>query len=177
MVTLHVPDSKYFCATEPRYETKFIALHNIGVAGQTALQAHRYFSDPEKKRYAGIQFCVDLDGTVYEFADRDCVVYHVGGKMYTPYMLNRYHEYTLNEYKYTPNWISCGVEMCHPGEDGKPTAETLAATQALVKELLTYYHLTGDNVLRHYDVTGKNCPAYYVTHFDAWRKFQGVCNG
>ena len=29
-----------------------------------------------------------------------------------------------------------------------------------------------DDVIRHYDVTGKNCPKYYVEHEDAWKQFK-----
>ena len=28
--------------------------------------------------------------------------------------------------------------------------------------------VTADQVIRHYDVTGKNCPKYYVENPDAW---------
>lgn len=35
------------------------------------------------------------------------------------------------------------------------------------------YGLSSQNVIRHYDVTGKMCPKYYVKHEQAWREF---CN-
>ena len=28
------------------------------------------------------------------------------------------------------------------------------------------------DVIRHYDVTGKKCPLYYVEHEDEWKKFK-----
>ena len=31
--------------------------------------------------------------------------------------------------------------------------------------------LTPEAVIRHYDVTGKECPRYYVRHPDAWKTF------
>ena len=34
------------------------------------------------------------------------------------------------------------------------------------------YNLTADNIIRHYDVTGKECPKYYVDHEDAWVQFK-----
>ena len=37
--------------------------------------------------------------------------------------------------------------------------------------LLHKYELRPENVLRHYDEGGKNCPKYYVEHEDAWYKF------
>jgi len=33
------------------------------------------------------------------------------------------------------------------------------------------FQLTTDDVIRHYDVTGKKCPLYYVEHEDAWQQF------
>ena len=34
------------------------------------------------------------------------------------------------------------------------------------------FNLTMDNVIRHYDVTGKDCPKYFVEHEDAWNAFK-----
>ena len=33
------------------------------------------------------------------------------------------------------------------------------------------YDLSADDVIRHYDVTGKKCPLYFVEHEDAWEQF------
>ena len=33
------------------------------------------------------------------------------------------------------------------------------------------YHLKKDDIIRHYDVTGKICPKYFVDHEDAWNEF------
>ena len=38
--------------------------------------------------------------------------------------------------------------------------------------LCVRFGLTSENVIRHYDVTGKNCPKYYVEHEDAWKQFK-----
>ena len=32
------------------------------------------------------------------------------------------------------------------------------------------YHLSTDDILRHYDCGGKKCPLYYVEHEDAWEQ-------
>ena len=34
------------------------------------------------------------------------------------------------------------------------------------------YDLTADDVIRHYDVTGKNCPKYFVENEAAWQIFK-----
>ena len=38
--------------------------------------------------------------------------------------------------------------------------------------LCAKFGLTADDVIRHYDVTGKNCPKYFVEHEDAWNAFK-----
>lgn len=34
------------------------------------------------------------------------------------------------------------------------------------------YNIPIDNVIRHYDVTHKRCPSYYVDHEDAWKELK-----
>ena len=34
------------------------------------------------------------------------------------------------------------------------------------------FDLNEDNVIRHYDVTGKICPKYFVENEEAWKKFR-----
>ena len=38
----------------------------------------------------------------------------------------------------------------------------------LTAYLCDRFSLDADDVIRHYDVTGKLCPLYYVEHEDAW---------
>ena len=42
----------------------------------------------------------------------------------------------------------------------------------LVTWLMGRYDLRVEDVIRHYDVTGKNCPKYYVENEDAWVNFR-----
>ena len=34
------------------------------------------------------------------------------------------------------------------------------------------YNIPAENVIRHYDVTGKNCPKYFVEDEEAWKQFK-----
>ena len=34
------------------------------------------------------------------------------------------------------------------------------------------FDLSQEDVIRHYDVTGKICPKYFVEHEDAWEEFR-----
>ena len=50
--------------------------------------------------------------------------------------------------------------------------KTVQSTIELVRYLMKKYHVSADHVIRHYDVTGKLCPLYYVEHEDAWQQFK-----
>ena len=49
---------------------------------------------------------------------------------------------------------------------------TIAATAQLTRELMEKYNIPEANVVRHYDVTGKICPAPFVNSSAAWDKFK-----
>ena len=34
------------------------------------------------------------------------------------------------------------------------------------------FGLDSEDVIRHYDITGKDCPRYFVEHEDAWEIFK-----
>ena len=46
-------------------------------------------------------------------------------------------------------------------------------TAALVRELMARYGVPVERVLRHYDVTGKKCPAPWVDRSGEWEDFKG----
>ena len=60
------------------------------------------------------------------------------------------------------------IECCIPDDTGRFNDATYQTLVHLVAWLCGRYDLTMDDVIRHYDVTGKNCPKYYVENPDAW---------
>ena len=42
----------------------------------------------------------------------------------------------------------------------------------LCADICRRYNLTVNNIIRHYDVTGKDCPRYYVQNPNEWIKFK-----
>lgn len=60
--------------------------------------------------------------------------------------------------------LPCGRDGCLFG------ADVCLACEA-DKWLCETFRLKPDDVIRHYDVTGKNCPRYFVEHEDAWAAF------
>lgn len=71
------------------------------------------------------------------------------------------------------NANSISIEMCDTMRNGtiKATEQTMANTAALVKDLMKKYSIDIDHVCRHFDVTGKHCPAYFM-NADAWAEFK-----
>lgn len=69
------------------------------------------------------------------------------------------------------NTDTIAIECCHPDETGKFTTKTYDSLVQLVAWLCNKYGLSSDSVIRHYDVTGKACPKYFVDNEDAWKEF------
>ena len=70
------------------------------------------------------------------------------------------------------NSDTISIECCHPKKNGKYTKETYQALIHLAAYLCDKYELEPERIIRHYDVTGKMCPRYYVKHPDAWKKLK-----
>ena len=70
------------------------------------------------------------------------------------------------------NADTISIECCHPDENGKFTDATYRSLVQLTAWLCAKYDLTADQVIRHYDVTGKICPKYFVEDEEAWVEFR-----
>lgn len=72
------------------------------------------------------------------------------------------------------NLSSVGIEVCSAGE---PFTEAQVRTlRAIVRDLMARYGIPASRVIRHYDVTGKRCPAPYVGEA-AWRGLHARITG
>ena len=70
------------------------------------------------------------------------------------------------------NGDTVSIECCHADDTGYFNDATYRSLVQLTGWLCQKYGLTSDKVIRHYDVTGKNCPKYFVEHEDAWKAFR-----
>ena len=52
--------------------------------------------------------------------------------------------------------------------------ETKKRGAELGRSLIAQYGIPAENILRHYDVTGKICPAPFVENPAAWEQFKGM---
>lgn len=155
-----------------RVETFGVVYHWICAPGQHNDQTARYFEllarqddqDDKPDRYASAHAIIGMDGEILQVLPWDEVAYHVGARSYTSYALHAYRGFTANKRRSTPNWCTVGIELCHPDWSGEFTPPTLRAAEWLGWYLLRRYTLGKSDICRHYDITGKICPKYYVEH-------------
>ena len=50
--------------------------------------------------------------------------------------------------------------------------KTIANVIELTKYLMEKYDIPSENVIRHYDVTGKICPRPFVENLEDWKQFK-----
>lgn len=70
------------------------------------------------------------------------------------------------------NKDTVSIECCHPDESGEFTKNTYRSLVQLTAWLCMKFDLNENDVIRHYDVTGKICPKYFVEDEDAWQRFK-----
>lgn len=142
---------------------KYLVYHYTANDGDTDEANAKYFHNNVVK--ASAHRFVDDDSVTISVPD-NYVAYHCGGGLQG----SKGHKY----YKICTNTNSIGIEMCDTIRNGKyeVSAKTRANAIALGKELVKKYGIKKENVIRHFDVTGKNCPAYFVKDEEAWIKFR-----
>ncbi len=75
------------------------------------------------------------------------------------------------------NYDTLSIECCHPDESGQFTDKTYQSLVDLTAWLCRAFEVDPDSVIRHYDVTGKDCPKYYVENEDAWQQLKADIAG
>lgn len=118
--------------------------------GATAKANRNYFNNGE--RYASAHYVVDANTIIQCIPDEE-VAYHVGASSYRPQGIK------LME-NLTPNFFLVGIEMCI--NEGNDWAKTYQNALELTRYLLEKHNLTVDDVYRHYDITGKDCPKMMI---------------
>ena len=125
-----------------------IVIHYVGNPGTTAQQNRDYYAS--RSSDVSSHFVIGLKGEIIQ-----CIPLH--------------EKSSASNHR---NKDTISIEVCHPDESGKFTD---AAYQSLVKLtawLCEICNLYSDDVIRHYDITGKQCPLYFVTHEVAWEQFK-----
>ena len=141
IVKLHLP--KRVNAPGTTIRPRELILHYIGNPGTTARQNASYFAQVNSQ--TSVHYIVD-DGEIIEIIPPDQKSYGTSSREH--------------------NERGIQIEMCHPDASGKISETTLANVVWLCRELMERYGIT--EIIRHYDVTGKRCPLWYVNHPEEW---------
>ena len=131
---------------------KNIVIHYTANPGTSAVQNRNYFEGlkDSKQTRASSHFIVGIEGEIVQ-----CVpTWEIA--------------YASNE----RNSDTVSIETCHKNSDGKYTKETYVSMVHLTAWLCEKFGLTEEDVIRHYDITGKICPKYFVDDEKAWDNFK-----
>ena len=145
-IKTHLANKKNYGGTRALSSIKYIVMHYTANDGDTDENNGKYFANNSVD--ASAHYFVDGDSVTQSVPD-NYVAWHCGA----------------NTYKHPKcrNSNSIGVELCDERRDGTiyPTNNTIANALELVEYLMKKYNIPKENVIRHYDVTGKLCPAYW----------------
>lgn len=129
-----------------------IVVHYTANPGSTAMENRNYFEGLKDSHETKVSsnFVIGLEGEIVQ-----CVP-----TWEMAYASNNRNSDTIS------------IECCHPDDTGKFNDATYKSLVQLCAWLCKKYDLTADDVIRHYDVTGKICPKYFVENEDAWVEFK-----
>ena len=129
--------NKYSRPQIPLKKVTKIAVHYVGNPGTSAKANRNYFENQKNGgRYVSSHFVIGLDGEIIQ-----CI--------------------PLNEISYCTNQAnsySVSIECCHPKSDGVFNDKAYVSLCELCAFLCCKFKLTTDDIIRHYDVTKKQCP-------------------
>ena len=136
---------------------QFLVIHYTANNGDTVQNNLDYFS--RNAVGASAHYFVDENGYGQSVKDQD-TAWHCGA----------------NQYKHPDcrNANSIGIELCSK-KDSRGNYyfmdQTVYNAAALARQLMQTYGIDRSHVLRHYDVTGKRCPAPMMDNPTLWENF------
>ncbi len=130
---------------------KNIVIHYTANPGTSAKQNRNYFENLKdtKTTKASSHFIIGLQGEIIQCIPTSEVAFASNNR----------------------NADTISIETCHPSENGTYTDATYDSLVHLTAWLCEKFQLTEADVIRHYDITGKICPKYFVEDTDAWADF------
>ena len=150
----YLPANEYSRPGTPLEEISGVVIHYVGNPGTSAAANRSFFANLAltHETYASAHFVVGLEGEVLQCVPLSEVAY----------CSSQANDHTVS------------IEVCHADEAGEFSAETMASLLRLTAWLCEEFDLAPADVIRHYDVTGKICPKYYVDHPEAWEDFRSA---
>ena len=125
-----------------------IVIHYVGNPGSTAQQNRDYYANPSSD--VSSHFVIGLKGEIIQ-----CIP--------------MYEKSSASNHR---NKDTISIEVCHPDESGKFTDASYQSLVKLTAWLCEVCDLDSGDIIRHYDITRKQCPLYFVTHENEWRRFK-----
>ena len=128
-----------------------IVIHYTANPGTSALDNRNYFENLKTSHTtkASSHFIIGLEGEIVQCIPCNEIAYASNNR----------------------NSDTIAIECCIPDDTGKFNDSTYQSLIQLTTWLIGRYDLGIEDVIRHYDVTGKNCPKYFVEHESAWEDF------
>lgn len=130
-------------------DVKYIVLHYTGNKGDTAKANANYFATGNT-REAGAHFFVDRSGSIYKSVDLKLTAWAVGGNVLTQ------KDGAASYHGKCKNSNSVSIEMCDCLKT--PSFKQMVAVRYVVKYIQKKC-VNAKTIIRHWDVTGKSCPA------------------
>jgi hypothetical protein len=144
--------NEYSRPGEALEEISSIFVHYTANPNTSAAQNRSYFEQLKDTHItsASAHFIIGYNGEIIQCIPLDEIAYAVQSR----------------------NYDSVSIECCYKSADGSFTQETYDSLIDLLAWLTDVYHLSTDDILRHYDCGGKKCPIYYTEHEDAWERLK-----
>ena len=135
-------------------DIKYIVIHYTANDGDTDENNGKYFANNIVKTSA--HYFVDDDSVTQSVPD-SYIAWHCGANTY--------------RHPSCRNSNSIGIEICDDIRNGViyPSEKTIQNVLELTRSLMQKYNVPKEHIIRHYDVTGKKCPAYWVDDVK-WKK-------
>ena len=147
-------------------QIKYLVYHYTGNDGDAGGNNARYYQDNIVGSSA--HYFVDDESVTRSVPDLT-VAWAVGGKKWADCAKTGGGRL----YGIVTNTNSISIEMCDTRRDGTlmATEATLERAAGLGRALMKKYGIPIERVVRHFDVTGKHCPAYFMDEA-AWERFK-----
>ena len=143
-----LPINEYSRPGKALEQVNGVVIHYTGNPGTTAQQNHDYFEGLAEtgETSASSHFIVGMDGEIIQCVPCQEIAYASNDR----------------------NADTISIEVCIADDTGIFSENAKKSLIHLTTWLMGRYDLEIDDVIRHYDVTGKQCPKYYVEHPLAW---------
>jgi len=145
-----IPVNRYSRPGTELKKIEGVVIHYVGNPATSAKANRDYFANLSLTgdTYASAHFVVGLEGEIIQCVPMTEVAYCSNDR----------------------NRDTISIEVCHGDETGEFNPETMESLVELTAWLADTFQLQRQDIIRHYDVTGKICPKFYVEHEDAWQE-------